>query len=84
MIPRQKREERQDTQREPARPSSPRRKFTCNVITTSMSGDPAIASMEKLVHARQLREGSKRPRPPDLAGEKNHCIRPTDIVAVGS
>jgi hypothetical protein len=84
MILRQKREERQNNQREPARPSSPRRKFTCNVITTSMSGDPAIASIEELVHAWQLREGSKRPGPPDLAGEKHHGLRPTDIAAVGS
>jgi len=49
-----------------------------------MGGDPAIASIEKLVHAWQLRECSKRPGPPDLAGEKNHRIRPTDIAAVGS
>ena len=44
-----------------------------------MSGDPAIASIEQLVHAWQLRERSKRPGPPDLAGEKNHGIRTTDI-----
>jgi len=84
MIPRQEREERQNNQRDPARPSSPRRKFTCNVITTSMSGDPAIASIEELVHAWQLRECSKRPAPPDLAGEKNHGIRTTNIAAGGS
>src|SRR5437660_1333471 len=53
---------------------------TCNVITTSMSGDPAIASIKELVHARQSRERSKRLGPPDLAGEKNHGIRTTDIA----
>jgi hypothetical protein len=84
MISRQKREERQNNQRDPTRPSSLRRKFTCNVITTSMSGDGAIASIEELVHARQLRERSKRPGPADFAGEKNHGIRTTNIAAGGS
>ena len=49
-----------------------------------MSGDPAIASIKELVHARQSRERSKRLGPPDLAGEKNHGIGTTDIAAVGS
>jgi hypothetical protein len=84
MILRQEREERQNNQCEPARPSCPPQKFKCNVITTSMSGDPAIASIQELVYAWQLRQSSKRPGPPDLAGEKNHGIRPTDIAAVSS
>ena len=47
-----------------------------------MSGDPAIASIEQLVHAGRLRKRSKGPGPPDLAGEKNHGIRTTDTAAV--
>jgi len=48
-----------------------------------MSGDPAIASIEQLVHGWRLRKRSKGPGPPDLAGEKNHGIPTTDIPAVG-
>ena len=49
-----------------------------------MSGDPAIASIEQLVHWWRLRKRSKGPGPPDLAGEKNHGIRTTDTAAVSS
>ena len=49
-----------------------------------MSGDPAISPIEQLVHEWRLRERSKGPGPPDLAGEKNYSIRPTDIAAVSS
>ena len=49
-----------------------------------MSGDPAIASIEQLVHAGRLRKRSKGPGPPDVAGEKNHGIRTTDTAAVSS
>jgi hypothetical protein len=49
-----------------------------------MSGDPAIASIEQLVHSWRLRKRSKGPGPPDLAGEKKHRIRPTDTAAVSS
>jgi hypothetical protein len=49
-----------------------------------MSGDPAITSIQAVVHAGQLREGSERPGPPDLAGEKNYGIRTTDAAAVSS
>jgi len=49
-----------------------------------MSGDPAIASIEQLVHGWRLRKRSKGPGPPDLAGEKNHGIRTTDTAAVSS
>jgi len=48
-----------------------------------MSGDPAIASIEQLVHGWRLRKRSKRPGPPDMAGEKNHRIRTGDAAAVG-
>jgi hypothetical protein len=54
------------------------------MIASSMSGDPAIASIQAVVHAGQLREGSERPGPPDLEGEKNYSIRPADIAAVSS
>src|SRR5438067_12502872 len=54
--------------------------FTCNVITTSISCDPAIASIEKLVRARQSRERNKGPGPPDLATEKNECICGADVA----
>jgi hypothetical protein len=47
-----------------------------------MSGDPAIASIEQLVHGWRLRKRSKGPGPPDLTGEKNHDIRTTDAAAV--
>src|SRR5437870_11865710 len=47
-----------------------------------MSGDPAITSIQELVHAWQSRYCSKRPGPPDLAGEKNHAIRAADVAAV--
>ena len=56
--------------------------FTCNVITTSMSCDPAIASIKKLVRARQSREWNKGPGPPDLATEKNHGICAADVAAI--
>ena len=55
LIACQKREGRANNQRNPARPSSPRRQITYNVITTSMSGDPAITSIQELVHAWQSR-----------------------------
>src|SRR4029077_13322824 len=84
VVPRLKRQERQNNQRNPARPSSPWPQITCNVITISMSGDPAIASIEQRVHGWRLRKCSKGPRPPDLAAEKNHGIRTTDIAAVSS
>jgi hypothetical protein len=64
--------------------ASPLPQAASNVITTSMSGDPAIASIEEIVHAGQLRECSKRQGPPDLAGEKNYGIRTPKIAAVGS
>jgi len=56
--------------------------LTCNVITTAMSCDPAIASIQELVHAGQPRECNKGPGPPDLAAEKNHGICTTDVAAV--
>ena len=49
-----------------------------------MSGDPAITSIEQLVHGWRFRKRGKGPGPPDLAGEKNHGIRTTDIAAVSS
>ena len=100
MIPRQKREGRENNQRNPAPPEFNERRslnrrfcksaagkpplldFTCNVITTSMSCDPAIASIKKLVRARQSRECNKGPGPPDLATEKNHGICAADVAAI--
>ena len=54
------------------------------MIATAMSRDPAITAIQELVHAGQPGERDERPGPPDLAGEKNHGIRTTDIAAVGS
>ena len=54
------------------------------MIATSMSGDPTITSMQKVVYAGQSGEDGEGPGPPDLAGEKNHGLRPTDIAALGS
>ena len=47
-----------------------------------MSGDPAIASIEELVHAGQSRESNQGPGPPDLAAEENHGICAADVAAV--
>jgi len=49
-----------------------------------MPRDPAIASIQEGVQAGQSGECGKRPGPPDLAGEKNHGIRATDIAVIGS
>jgi hypothetical protein len=82
MISRQKREGRKNNQGNPGRPSSPRRHITYNVIATSMSCDPAIASIQEFAHAGQSCERDEGPGPPDLAGEKNHGSRTADVAAV--